>query len=146
MTLLEAMSLLGHDPADIVAADEANGRRLLHLISTARPRWMRDALCAEFDIDLWFPGIGQRSDPALQICGRCPVRVECLDEALADESLDHGIRGGQTAQARKLTRRARAREGGPSSTGVPGGGPEPLPAICAPPSCRDRFENGSQIF
>jgi WhiB family redox-sensing transcriptional regulator len=63
------------------------------------------AACAGEPVDGFFPEKGGSNRLALQICGRCPVRAECLDEALADPSLDHGIRGGMSANARKARRR-----------------------------------------
>ena len=91
------------DPLDHALADAFNFAELIRDVS---PAWHADALCKEFDLELWFPTKGQRSDQALQICGRCPVRSECLAEALADPELDHGIRGGLTASARRQRRKA----------------------------------------
>lgn len=89
------------------------GFDLVGFIQRLTPDWHADALCREFDSSLWFPGRGQRNDPALDICGRCAVRVECLDEALEDSSLDHGIRGGLTVAARQQRRKITHRgEGG----------------------------------
>jgi hypothetical protein len=41
----------------------------------------------------------------LAVCSSCPVKAECLAEALAEE-VDHGIRGGLTARARAVTEAA----------------------------------------
>jgi hypothetical protein len=115
----------GNDPADIAAAGDAASDYVNKLVASLRAPWTRDALCIEFDLGLWFPGRGESSQPALEICGRCPVRLECLAEALNDESLDHGIRGGATANARQVMRRNRL--GGRSSI--------PDPDRC-PPRCK----------
>ena len=97
------------DPADIVTAEVAPSP-LLAAIVAALPAWHTDALCRESDLDLWFPRKGERNQPALDICGRCTVRVDCLAEALDDPTLDFGIRGGMTANARSVARRNRPAE------------------------------------
>ena len=74
--------------------------------------WAEHALCAQADPDAWFPDKG-RSAPAViakQICGRCPVRGECLEYALSGAdtwgAVSTGIWGGTTPsrlrQARKV--------------------------------------------
>jgi WhiB family redox-sensing transcriptional regulator len=72
--------------------------------------WRREGLCNEFDLALWYPTRGQPNQPALDICGRCTVRRQCLAEALDDASLDFGIRGGMTADARQAARKVRDAE------------------------------------
>jgi hypothetical protein len=47
--------------------------------------WMADALCAEVDTDVFFPDQGGTARPALEICARCTVRLECLRYALEHE-------------------------------------------------------------
>jgi WhiB family transcriptional regulator, redox-sensing transcriptional regulator len=75
----------------------------LKRISDQRDVWLDDALCRDHELVTFFPEHGQRAAPALEICGRCPVRNECLADALecGDE---HGIRGGMTAGARRVHR------------------------------------------
>jgi WhiB family redox-sensing transcriptional regulator len=41
-----------------------------------------------------------------ELCATCPVRVECLEYALADESLT-GLWGGTTDTERRMIRRRR---------------------------------------
>jgi hypothetical protein len=50
----------------------------------------------------WFSGDRAAQAAALAVCGSCPVRAECVAEALALESTvdRHGIRGGLTAAER----------------------------------------------
>ena len=50
----------------------------------------------------------QSARPALELCGRCPLRGECLAEAMVDKSLDWGIRGSMTSAARKQARKTRS--------------------------------------
>ena len=58
---------------------------------------------------LWFPGRGElfAGEVAKAICRSCPVRCECLADALAVE-LDvdgcHAIRGGLSADQRRQLR------------------------------------------
>ena len=92
------------DPLDHVAGEATFD--LDRLLRDLSPAWHADALCKEHDLELWFPTKGQRPQRALEICGRCAVRAECLAEALADPELDHGIRGGMTVAARKQRRKA----------------------------------------
>ena len=63
--------------------------------------WRKHAACAGQDTALWFPTNGQ-SATAKQICGRCPVRAECLYDALKTEPSygRYGMWGGLTGQQR----------------------------------------------
>ena len=112
-TMEDALLTLTGDPADILTA-EVGPSPLLAAIVAALPAWHTDALCREYDVDLWFPPRGASNEPAKAICERCRVRTECLAEALDDETLDHGIRGGRTANARKVARRNRTGVGAAS--------------------------------
>ena len=57
--------------------------------------WMDDARCVETDPELWFPELDSlwRVAQAKNICGKCPVKQECLDYALVNKFKD-GIWGG----------------------------------------------------
>ena len=81
-----------------VEPDRLDSGRQLQRMADALPSWQQQALCREFDLDLWYPTRGQPNQPALAICRRCPVRSECLADALDDEALDWGIRGGACLQ------------------------------------------------
>lgn len=128
----ERYRLHGNDPADIATSVDAATDYVNSLIASLRAPWTRDALCIEFDLALWFPTRGQPNQPALDICGRCPVRLPCLAEALDDPDLDHGIRGGATAQARQAMRRNRLN--GQSS--IPD--PNRCPPRCKCDTCKAR--------
>ncbi|MFE7077887.1 WhiB family transcriptional regulator [Streptomyces sp. NPDC057620] len=84
-------------------------------------QWRTRALCVQTDPDLFFPQPGdkQATAAAKEICAACPVRVACLEAALAEEggrtaASRFGIRGGKThsqryhlySRARKLRRTA----------------------------------------
>ena len=67
-------------------------------------RWMVDAACrAVGDPDLWFPERGANTAPlAKQVCGRCPVAVECeaLWQSMPNEQQRHGVWAGRTLDDR----------------------------------------------
>lgn len=61
-------------------------------------------LCAEVDPDMWFPEKGGTTHEAKRICGRCPIRAECLEGALA-RGERFGVWGGLSErERRRLTR------------------------------------------
>ncbi len=92
------------NPEDLVGAD-VDLDRWRRLIVGPRPDWHDQAACLGMDTAIFFPRKGESAKPALEICGGCPSRRPCLDAALADPQLDHGIRGGMSAEARKAHRR-----------------------------------------
>lgn len=96
------------DPGEIVVEhdDDAYRRAFMRRLDLMLPDWHRDALCREFDTSLWFPARGERNQPALDICGRCAVRIECLDWAI-DQQFGHGVFGGMSPAARRAHARAR---------------------------------------
>ncbi len=63
--------------------------------------WMSRAACRGMDTNLWFRADNRR---ALKVCISCPVRWECLEDAIREESAPYchtyGIRGGTTAATR----------------------------------------------
>lgn len=67
-------------------------------------------LCRLYDPELWFPEAeGYTRDDerhAKEICGRCPMRLTCLEVAFT-ESQDWGIWGGKTAKERTAIKRKR---------------------------------------
>lgn len=65
--------------------------------------WLKKALCAEIDPELFFPEVGGNSRNARRMCSRCEVKTECLNEALKDSTL-MGIWGGTNQKERKLIR------------------------------------------
>lgn len=68
--------------------------------------WRQDALCAQIDGDLWFPAKGGSFNAAKRFCDTCPVRQECLEDALAlpQEADWYGMRGGVGPRARRKLR------------------------------------------
>ncbi|RIJ76591.1 WhiB family transcriptional regulator [Nakamurella silvestris] len=63
--------------------------------------WAERALCQETDPDAFFPEKGENvSKGAKRVCGACPVDVECLAYALANNER-FGIWGGKTERERR---------------------------------------------
>ena len=83
--------------------------------------WQDRAACIGMDVNIFYAEEGSRKSDytrsknvhrkAKRVCARCPVRMECLVDALAWEcgrieggewkrNLPHGVRGGVTAQER----------------------------------------------
>ena len=68
--------------------------------------WRVNALCAEIPGDLWFADSTHTAENkrAKQICKECPVRQECLEDALV-HNMQHGIWGGMTPLERRSLKR-----------------------------------------
>lgn len=62
------------------------------------------ALCAQTDPELFFPEKGGSTLSAKRICEACPVRMDCLLEALANDYVD-GIWGGLSPKERQALKR-----------------------------------------
>ncbi|WP_106253828.1 WhiB family transcriptional regulator [Allonocardiopsis opalescens] len=84
-------------------------------------RWDgRGAACAGEDTELFFAPDGERQPvrairekKAKEVCGRCPVRAECLaSELWRRPGLQHGIFGGLTAEERVALRKQLMRRDG----------------------------------
>lgn len=75
----------------------------------AGTQWRTLATCQGLDGEIFFPAAesGPTHDrqvaTAKAVCARCPVRAECLDEALL--RIPDGIAGGLTADERRAMRR-----------------------------------------
>lgn len=74
--------------------------------SSEMPRplaWQDDALCAETDLEAFFPEKGGSTVEAKRICAGCDVAAQCLAYALAGQER-FGIWGGLSErQRRKIT-------------------------------------------
>jgi WhiB family transcriptional regulator, redox-sensing transcriptional regulator len=68
--------------------------------------WQEQALCAQTDPEAFFPEKGGSTREAKRVCGRCEVRGDCLEYALAHDER-FGIWGGLSErERRRLKRRA----------------------------------------
>lgn len=65
--------------------------------------WRGSALCAQVDTEIFFLDKGDPPAPAKRICAACPVRVDCLTEAL-DRNEPYGIWGGLAPRERQRLR------------------------------------------
>jgi WhiB family redox-sensing transcriptional regulator len=78
-------------------------------LDAAQEGWRARAACRDADINIFFPTTDEEAGPAKAICATCPVRVECLEFALATRQED-GVWGGLTeTERRRLRRRLRER-------------------------------------
>ena len=70
--------------------------------------WHDQGLCQYTDPDLFWPEQGgHQSTLAKQICARCPVAAQCLEQAMRDMELD-GIWGGTSPDDRVELRKTAA--------------------------------------
>lgn len=70
--------------------------------------WEVLAACrTDSDVDAWFAGPGEhdRRAHAVQVCLSCPVRVECLAQALALGAAAGGTWAATSAEDRRKMRR-----------------------------------------
>src|SRR5690625_3869896 len=87
------------------------GDSLADLLDLAAPfAWMKEALCAQVDAEIWFPTKGGSNKLARSICAQCPVKAECLEYSLTLEDNPWGIWGGTSMKDRYELRRARGRQ------------------------------------
>lgn len=66
--------------------------------------WRDSAICKGTDQTIWFPDAEDSRiayQKARAICSKCPVRQECLDDAIATDELTHGFRGGMKPKERQ---------------------------------------------
>lgn len=67
--------------------------------------WARDGLCAQTDPEVFFPEKGRSNAAAKRVCVACPVRVACLDAALARNER-FGVWGGLSERERRRLQHA----------------------------------------
>lgn len=70
--------------------------------------WREQAACVDSDPELWFPlsegrVFEKETLAAKRICAQCPVKLQCLDEAMPVTWLA-GIWGGTTERERRALR------------------------------------------
>lgn len=72
------------------------------MIDKSRHEWRDHAACRGTDTEDWYSE--KLEARCLRICASCPVRQECLDDAMRVERGQEawGVRGGKTAATRML--------------------------------------------
>jgi WhiB family transcriptional regulator, redox-sensing transcriptional regulator len=91
---------------------------LSHLQHALPTDWQQHGLCRASDATVFFPPVHFEHKPereareakAKAICARCPVRVQCLDWALATRE-PHGVWGGYSESERKQILMGRRKAG-----------------------------------
>jgi WhiB family redox-sensing transcriptional regulator len=62
--------------------------------------WRDQALCAQTDPEAFYPEKGQSARRAKLVCRACPVRHDCLEDALSRHE-QWGVWGGLDVQQRR---------------------------------------------
>jgi WhiB family redox-sensing transcriptional regulator len=78
---------------------------LLAKVLTEPLPWYKEALCAQTDPEAFFPEKGGSTREAKKVCLNCPVRSDCLSEALRNDE-KFGVFGGLTERERRKIRRS----------------------------------------
>ncbi|MEU0787941.1 WhiB family transcriptional regulator [Streptomyces sp. NPDC006173] len=74
-------------------------------MANAKTDWRGDSACGSSDADDLFAN-SPRQKRAKVVCMQCPVRTECLAEAL-DDRIEFGVWGGMTERERRALLRRR---------------------------------------
>ncbi|MGW3930372.1 WhiB family transcriptional regulator [Streptomyces microflavus] len=78
-------------------------------MTRARANWQENAACRNADPEELFAD-STRQNRAKAVCTGCPVRIECLVEAL-DNRVEFGVWGGMTERERRALLRRRPHVG-----------------------------------
>ena len=70
--------------------------------------WRTRGACNGLSPDIFFPESDDVAEEAVAICASCPVRIACLEHALASREKE-GVWGGTTARERRRIIRQRRR-------------------------------------
>lgn len=72
-------------------------------------QWLQQAACRGLDPELFYPEQGQSAAQARAVCAVCPVKQECLEDALEHETQARrfGVFGGLTATERARLHQSR---------------------------------------
>lgn len=71
------------------------------------PPWP-DAACLDVDVNTFFAATASARRRALAVCRGCPIRIDCLDWAVATDER-FGIWGGKTERQRRAIAAAATR-------------------------------------
>jgi len=75
------------------------------LVGAGSLDWSEFARCRGMDVQRFFRRDSEGVAAAKAVCWRCPVRLECLDEALRAPDL-RGVWGGTSERERRAMRRS----------------------------------------
>jgi len=78
------------------------------MLELERPEWMADAACIGKPQAWFFPGRGELTSTAKNVCAGCAVLDTCREYALG-KGEHHGIWGGMSERERRRVRSMRAR-------------------------------------
>jgi WhiB family redox-sensing transcriptional regulator len=82
---------------------------MLAELLTNHPVWKLDAACRDKNPDLFFTDDNLiAAAPALAVCGHCPVKDDCLQDALDQDRNPEGVWGGTTKRQRKRIREGKS--------------------------------------
>ena len=84
-------------------------RQLFGDLPAATPDWQEDAACRGADIDIFFSLDEDDQRQALELCQACPVREQCLRDAIEHREM-YGIWGGMQESDRRSIIRERRRQ------------------------------------
>jgi hypothetical protein len=82
----------------------------MRLFDRKNEEWRLNAMCRGMDVNIFFPEVGvdvKHIHAIKEICGSCPVNVECLESALNTEMDLYGFYGGKSARERRTIRSQR---------------------------------------
>lgn len=103
-TLERVVALRSPDLDAQTLARSVRAPDVLEELATKLPAWHREAACRDADPDLFFVGRGESAAEAKAICAGCPVRPECLEDAIAHD-YRFGIFGGMNRNERRKAAR-----------------------------------------
>ena len=73
-----------------------------------RPAWQERAACRGLGVERFLPELGDPLDDAREVCGRCPMRRECLDFAFEGSTHLYGVWARTSERDRRRLRRVGA--------------------------------------
>lgn len=89
----------------ILEAKEA----LVNQIGIEDEDWRAQALCAQFDPEIYYPRVGQSAKLAKMICRECPVKEKCEEVGVFEQM---GVWAGESEMQRRKSRRQKLKEAG----------------------------------
>jgi WhiB family redox-sensing transcriptional regulator len=106
---------MGPERAEAIIQNDISGQpaaaaeylSLVENSNTERTAWRGKAACKGVDPELFYPIRDSYAEDAKAVCQQCPVRVPCLEYALASNETE-GVWGGLTKRERRFILRQRS--------------------------------------